>query len=260
MESGYFTNQLVKNMTPTPPTRSQADRSAETRARILKAAVDEFAGYGLAGSRTDRIAQAAGVNKALLYYYFESKEKLYDAAFEMVAAEARDSSMAVFFLDATPGERIVRTALRQFDRILSQTQFQTMMQQEMMRLHQGESQVLPVLMQRVFAPVVAMFQSMVREAVESGEFIDADWLQVHISVLGSNVFYFMSSHIWRHVLPIDPFDPEVLRERRISMVRFLGMTLFNDRQHGLEVAERVLADTPMPEGKVEFLRRLHERA
>ncbi len=73
-------------MTPHTTTDAQAERSAETRSRILDAALSEFAANGLAGARTEQIATAAGVNKALIYYYFESKEKLYSAALEMVSA------------------------------------------------------------------------------------------------------------------------------------------------------------------------------
>ncbi|HEV7217637.1 MAG TPA: helix-turn-helix domain-containing protein, partial [Terriglobales bacterium] len=43
----------------------------ESRAAILQAAVREFADEGIAGARTDAIARAAKVNKALLYYYFK---------------------------------------------------------------------------------------------------------------------------------------------------------------------------------------------
>src|SRR5580698_10625831 len=58
---------------------SRQMRSVETRAAILAAAGRIFAGSGIAGARTDAIAAAAGVNKALLYYYFKNKESLYEA-------------------------------------------------------------------------------------------------------------------------------------------------------------------------------------
>jgi AcrR family transcriptional regulator len=51
-----------------------------TRARLLAAAIEEFAAHGLAGARVDRIAYAAGANKQLIYAYFESKDGLFDAA------------------------------------------------------------------------------------------------------------------------------------------------------------------------------------
>src|SRR5580698_9935652 len=126
-------------MTPHTTTDAQAERSAETRSRILDAALREFSANGLAGARTEQIATAAGVNKALLYYYFESKEKLYAATLEMVSARVRDRSMAVFLREASPGERLLRAALEHFDRILTQREFQNLMQHEMIRLREGES-------------------------------------------------------------------------------------------------------------------------
>jgi len=224
-----------------------AERTAETRGRILDAALKEFSAKGLAGARTEQIAASAGVNKALLYYYFESKEKLYAAALEMVSARVRDRSMAVFLRDASPGERLLRAALDHFDRILTQREFQSLMQQEMMRLHKGEEGGLPLLVKRVFGPVQAMFQSMAREGTTSGELIEADWMQIALAALGANVFYFLSAPVWRQLMPFEPFDQEVLRARRVALVEFLGQAIFRDRQRGAELAAKVLADTPMPE-------------
>jgi AcrR family transcriptional regulator len=57
-----------------------ATRDAKaTRERLLAAATDEFARHGVAGARVDRIAQAAGANKQLIYAYFENKDGLFDA-------------------------------------------------------------------------------------------------------------------------------------------------------------------------------------
>jgi TetR/AcrR family transcriptional regulator len=232
--------------------RTQAERAEDARARILEAALGEFSAHGLAGARTEQIAEAAGVNKALLYYYFESKENLYVAALEMAAGRVRDSSMAVFLRDATPGERVLRTALNHFDRILSQREFQSLMQQEMMRLHQGgESGALPILVKRVFGPMHAMFQALIREGIVSGELIDVDWLQIVLAALGANVFYFLSAPVWRMVLPFEPLAPDAIVARRKAAAEFLGQALFLDRARGAEVAARVLADTPMPELNVD---------
>jgi len=234
-------------MTPHPTTEAQAERSAETRSRILDAALSEFAANGLAGARTEQIATAAGVNKALIYYYFESKEKLYSAALEMVSGRVRDRSMALFLLNASPGERLLRAALGHFDRILTQREFQSLMQQEMMRMHKGEEGELPILVKRVFAPLHAMFQSLVREGIASGELIEVDWLQMALFALGGNVFYFLSAPVWRQVLSFEPFDEKELKARRVALVDFLGKAIFQDRMLGAKLAERVLADTPMPE-------------
>jgi TetR/AcrR family transcriptional regulator len=195
----------------------------------------------------DRIAAAASVNKALLYYYFDSKEKLYTAALEMISAKIRDRTMSVFLRECSPGERVLRSALEHFDRILTQHEFQALMQQEMIRLHKGESETMPVLVKRVFAPVMTMYQAMVREGISSGELIDVDWMQIQLSALGANVFYFLSSPVWRLLGPVDPFSTKVLTARRKALVEFLGQAIFADRHRGAELAARVLTDTPMPE-------------
>lgn len=62
-------------------TTSSRDSEA-TKARLLAAATDDFAEYGIAGARVDRIARAAGSNKQLIYAYFGSKEKLFEAVID----------------------------------------------------------------------------------------------------------------------------------------------------------------------------------
>lgn len=52
-----------------------------SRQRLLDAATTEFAAYGIAGARVDRVAAAAQVNKAQMYGWFRSKDGLFDAVF-----------------------------------------------------------------------------------------------------------------------------------------------------------------------------------
>lgn len=60
----------------------------QTKHKLLRAARQEFAAFGLAGARVDRIAQAAGVNKQRIYGYFGSKDGLFDAVLEHTMIEA----------------------------------------------------------------------------------------------------------------------------------------------------------------------------
>ncbi|WP_329135015.1 TetR family transcriptional regulator [Streptomyces sp. NBC_01476] len=61
-----------------------------TRDRLLNAAAQEFAEYGIAGGRVDRIALAARSNKAQIYHYFGSKEALFDAVFDRLVVRTTD--------------------------------------------------------------------------------------------------------------------------------------------------------------------------
>jgi TetR/AcrR family transcriptional regulator len=224
-----------------------SERSVETRTRILDAALREFAAHGLAGARTERIAEAAGVNKALLYYYFASKEQLYLAAVDAIAGRMRDSTLAVFTRQATPGERMLRMALNHFDRIWTQPVFQLLMQQEMMRTRKGEPGVLHIIAKKAFEPTLIMYQSMAREGIESGELINADWMQILLAGLGANVFYFLSAPIWKIIMGDELLSREALAVRRKALLEFLGQAIFKDRKHGAEMAALVFADSPMPD-------------
>jgi AcrR family transcriptional regulator len=62
-----------------------------TKERLLQAAIDEFAAYGLAGARIDDIAERAGANKRLIYAYFGSKDDLFDAVLARTLGVLTDS-------------------------------------------------------------------------------------------------------------------------------------------------------------------------
>ena len=62
----------------------------DAQTRILDAAEQAFADSGFAGARVNAIAKAADINKAMLYYYFDSKEGLHDAVMERVFGQVVD--------------------------------------------------------------------------------------------------------------------------------------------------------------------------
>ena len=234
-------------MTNSTPSRTQAERADQTRARILAAAVRQFSENGLAGARTEQIAEEAGVNKALLYYYFTSKQALYNAALESVGEGVRATSMAVLEADASAGERFLMSALNHFDRIHTNPGFQSLMQQEMVRLHRGEANALSPLVEKIFRPLTLKMQQVLEEGIASGELIPADPAQIRYAALGANVLYFLSAPLMRMIQGGDPLENGALEFRRMAAIQYLGQSIFVDREHGAQVASRVLAATPIPE-------------
>lgn len=71
------------------PTRRGAPqpRSEQLEARVLDAAVNEFAEHGFAGARIERISRRAQTVDRMLYYYFGNKESLYQAVLERIYAD-----------------------------------------------------------------------------------------------------------------------------------------------------------------------------
>src|SRR5215471_4144707 len=119
----------MKTLKPRLGTRGAPEQS---RAAILQAAVREFAEKGLAGARTDSIAAAASVNKALLYYYFHSKEDLYSAVIDQVFAGLKQRVFAALAQDVPPRDKIVAYVSAYFDYISTHPLYPKLGQREMM--------------------------------------------------------------------------------------------------------------------------------
>ena len=93
----------IKASAPAEPRSRDADRSQQT---ILLAARDEFALFGLAGARVDRIAKRADINKRLIYYYFKSKDDLFLAVLENTYADIRAAEQKLHLDEMDPVQAI----------------------------------------------------------------------------------------------------------------------------------------------------------
>jgi len=83
-----------------------ADPDTDTEQRILDAARAVFVRRGTAGARMQEIAQEAGVNQALLHYYFRSKDRLAEAVFRQIAGRILPTVFEVLGSDATIEDKV----------------------------------------------------------------------------------------------------------------------------------------------------------
>ncbi len=101
-------SQIMEQATSTPVAqkpvrRSQADRRADTRQRILQATLDELIEKGYAGLTTHGVCKRAGVSKGAMFDHFGSKQALIVAANEMSNAQLRaDALETLGALDDAP--------------------------------------------------------------------------------------------------------------------------------------------------------------
>lgn len=89
--------------------RPRAEPAEAQRDRILAAATEVFARDGLGGARVDEVAASAGVNKAVLYRHFASKDELFEAALDWALERMRLSMLDAF---AAPPASSMRDTLR----------------------------------------------------------------------------------------------------------------------------------------------------
>lgn len=193
----------------------------QTAAAILKAALHEFSAEGVAGARTDAIARAAGVNKALLYYYFKDKEALYGAVIDNVFSGLRERVLEVLSVDAPPQERLRAYAGAHFDFAAGSTDFARILQHELMRSGRTKSPHLKHIATSYFRPMYGKLSEVFREGIESGEFREVDVRGFVICMTGCIVHYFHSIPFAVSMGNSDPLSAENLAAQKATVLDFI---------------------------------------
>ncbi|MBN3756375.1 TetR/AcrR family transcriptional regulator [Paraburkholderia sp. Tr-20389] len=93
--------EQIETPTETSEPRRKYDPE-ETKRNILEVATQEFSSMGLTGARVDAIAERTNTTKRMLYYYFGSKEGLYEAVLEKVYGDIRALEQDLKVSDMSP--------------------------------------------------------------------------------------------------------------------------------------------------------------
>ena len=202
----------------------------ESRAAILGAAAQEFAKHGIAGARTDAIARAAGVNKALLYYYFKDKETLYGAVMDAAFAGLKNTVFQVLESDLCPREKILAYAGAYFDFIASNQMYPRLMQREMMRAREGRSPHIEKLIKNYIRPIFLRVGEVMQQGIQDGEFRPVNPAHFVPSMVAMIVFYFSSAPMMQKIVGFNPLTPERIAERRAAVLDFISAALFRPRE------------------------------
>jgi len=208
-------------------TKTASSRSPEkTKAAILQAALREFGDYGLEGARTDDIARRAGVNKALIHYYYKDKQSLYGATLDVVFAGLAASLLRVVEREQTPRETVLAFAGAHFDYLASSPMFPRVVQREMMRTGRHPSPHIRRIVTRYLRPVQQRLMQVLLRGFESGEFRRVNPLHFVFSMVAMNIFYFSGTQVVELITGKDPLAPERVAERRAAVLDLIAAALF----------------------------------
>jgi TetR/AcrR family transcriptional regulator len=210
------------------PRLGSRGRPEESRAAILQAAVGEFSREGVAGARTDAIARAAGVNKALLYYYFKDKETLYGRVLDQVFRGLKESIEEALSSDRPPREKLLAYVGAHFDYVASHPLFPRIAQGEMMRAARGRAPHLERIAKQYFVPLFRRVAAVIEEGQAAGEFRPVDPMHFVPSMIAVIVFYFTNAPVLRMIGKMDPFAPERVAARRAAVLDFISAALFRE--------------------------------
>jgi TetR/AcrR family transcriptional regulator len=201
-------------------------RRGDSRAAILAAAEQSFAKAGLAGARTDSIAAAAGVNKALLYYYFKSKGGLYEAVVEDHFREFNRQALEVLAAPGSARAVLLRYVSLYFDFISARQRYAALYQQ----LMTARGKPLERLVRKYMVPRSDAFNALLKRGIRDGEFRHTDARHTAISVVGLIVFYFSAAPVLQLLGHSDTYSAANLRRRKQEVLDFIRHGLFVNPQ------------------------------
>jgi AcrR family transcriptional regulator len=197
------------------PTESKEPRSRDadrSKSVILNAAQEEFASHGLGGARVDRIAERAGLNKRLIYYYFEDKEKLFQAVLERAYQHIREAEHKLNLLEQRPVDAIRSLVEFTWSYYLAHPEFLTLLNSA--NLHRARHLNTSQSVREMNSPLIATLGEILEHGRKDGSFRGGiDPLQLYVSIAGLSYFYLSNNHTLSAIFGRDLMSPKSLSER-----------------------------------------------
>src|ERR1700675_4961047 len=175
-------------------------RDLSTARRIVATAEDIFAEQGLAGARMDEIARVAKVNKALLYYYFRSKEELYRFVLETLLSQLSTKVGNAGAEAPSPRKRLSAVVDHFFDFVVAHPNYPRLMQREIM----SRGPNMGWIVAEYYRPLHARLVRLIEDGIAAGEFRRVDARNAAVTVTSILVHYFAAAPVLRSVLGHDP--------------------------------------------------------
>ncbi|MEZ5646429.1 MAG: TetR/AcrR family transcriptional regulator [Burkholderiaceae bacterium] len=194
---------------PTRPTRRRRSPE-EVQARILQAATAEFAEHSFSGARVDRISKRAKTVDRMLYYYFGSKERLYQAVLEHGYAELIAAQRGFAFDASDPVQGMQELVRQSWRHYLNHPQLVRLLITENLlraRYLKKSARIKGTLM-----PLVERASSVLAAGQQAGVFRpDADPEQLLMTVMSLGFFYLSNQFTTSHWLEVNLMEPARLQ-------------------------------------------------
>lgn len=171
-------------------------KNTSTEDKILEAAKIIFMKYGLYGARMQDIADTAGINKALLHYYFRNKEKLFDKIFEGALVRFFEQ-MDVFANNSLP---IKKRLFIYVDNMIDFYEEYPQMSMFILKEIGNQPELLKQKIQAAKKTKTVGLVEVLEDAMKRGEIKKADVVQFMISIQSLCSFPFLASPMFKHSL------------------------------------------------------------
>ena len=185
----------------------------QTKADIIAAATEEFAIRGLGGARLDAVARKTRTTRAMVYYYFRSKERLYLAVLENAYSGIRNAEQQLDLARIAPVDSMCRLIAFTFDYYQANPHFVALVVAE----NQSGGKFIRKVrrMHRLNMPIIDAIADVLRLGALEGQFRKRiDPVAVHMMIAALGCFQITNRHTFGYLFDRDMTSPLYIQRMR----------------------------------------------
>jgi TetR/AcrR family transcriptional regulator len=197
---------------------AKSERDQDTRLRILEIAETQFGAKGYSGTHLQSIAEAVGVQKTALYYYFPSKRALYSAVLERML-ETFEEVVGRATKRGEPSAAAIGRAIDDLNDVLAQhPNFARILIRIFVDRIEIDASTIEPIIEGIINPLLRFYA----DGVAKGVFRKLSSRHVLLSVLGAATFHYAAGQSSSDILGVeDIYDPEAADWRRNQLRELL---------------------------------------
>lgn len=190
----------------------------DTEEQILDAAKEVFQKKGKDGARMQEIADKAGINKAMLHYYYRSKQLLFEAVFNSAFTLLAPQLNKILNDESSIEEKVRGFTHNYITFIAKHPYLPNFIIQELNR----NPNFFEKIQQNAAFPTLEKFEKQVALEVEQGILKPIDGKQLFINIISLNIFPFVATPLIKGLLQVDDKEfKKIVEERKVAVSEFI---------------------------------------
>lgn len=189
-----------------------------TEGKIVAAAREVFVRKGMNGARMQEIADKAGINKALLHYYFRNKDQLFSAVFKEIIKQLLPQLFQIFKSDLPLEVKVYQVCEKYIDFLKEHRELPLFVLYEMQRDPESLFQNLPLKSIVDFEPLKDQLLS----EAEMGNIHPISLEHFMMNIISMMLFPFVAKPMFERIMSIDDdhYD-QIMEKRKTEVPRFI---------------------------------------
>ncbi len=167
----------------------------KTEEKIILAAEEIFLKKGFDGARMQEIANKASINKALLHYYYRSKDKLFLAVFRSLAPKIFPPVFRVLTTDLSFFEKIEQVIINYINLLKVNPRLPLFIMSELSKKSESIIEIMQETFENMDFNPLQLFKEELQNEIDKGNVINIDYQQLFVNIISLCIFPFVGKPI-----------------------------------------------------------------